>query len=390
MLPDPEKPLRPKSGLIVIGIWAKHGARELNYSSDIDIVVFSDPNAGIVKDSDEATDVFARMVRRLWCGSCRSAPATVYVFRTDLRLRPDPGSTPLAFPLYAALNYYESRGQNWERAAFIKARPVAGDLEARRALPQGAGALRSSANISILPPFPIFIRFKRQIHAHRGFGEHSGQGPQCQDRSRRHSRDRVLRPDPAADRRRARMPAAQNAPHRRDAGGAGARPLGSTRRRLGRWLKATGTCAMSSTASRWCVTSRATRLPESEAELARIALMMGEASTGKLRQDLCRGSHQSGALLRRAVREGGGAVGRHRQSWCSPARMMIPARSRTLAELGFERPADISAHHPHLAFTAATAPPSRGGARAADRIDAGAAGGVIMGQPGAPTGAGSV
>ena len=50
-----------------------------------------------------------------------------YVFRTDLRLRPDPGATPIAIPLTAALSYYESMGQNWERAAFIKARPVAGE-----------------------------------------------------------------------------------------------------------------------------------------------------------------------------------------------------------------------------------------------------------------------
>ena len=167
MLPDPENPC-DKSGLIVLGM-GKHGARELNYSSDIDIVVFFDPDAGIVKDSDEATDVFARMVRRL-VRIMQERTGDGYVFRTDLRLRPDPGSTPLAFPLYAALNYYESRGQNWERAAFIKARPVAGDLEA------GERFLKE------LVPF-VFRKYldfaaisdihsiKRQIHAHRGFGD---------------------------------------------------------------------------------------------------------------------------------------------------------------------------------------------------------------------------
>ncbi len=51
-----------------------------------------------------------------------------YVFRTDLRLRPDPASTQIAISLASALNYYESTGQNWERAAMIKARPCAGDL----------------------------------------------------------------------------------------------------------------------------------------------------------------------------------------------------------------------------------------------------------------------
>jgi glutamate-ammonia-ligase adenylyltransferase len=92
------------------------------------------------------------------------------VFRTDLRLRPDPGSTPLAIPVEAALNYYEGRGQNWERAAMIKARPVAGDLEA------GAAFLKE------LQPY-VWRKYmdyaaiadvhsiKRQIHAHKGHGE---------------------------------------------------------------------------------------------------------------------------------------------------------------------------------------------------------------------------
>ena len=51
-----------------------------------------------------------------------------YVFRVDLRLRPDPASTQIAISIASALNYYESTGQNWERAAMIKARPCAGDL----------------------------------------------------------------------------------------------------------------------------------------------------------------------------------------------------------------------------------------------------------------------
>ncbi|MGC5301849.1 hypothetical protein, partial [Escherichia coli] len=51
-----------------------------------------------------------------------------YVFRVDLRLRPDPSSTPAALPVEAALDYYQTVGQNWERAAMIKARPAVGDL----------------------------------------------------------------------------------------------------------------------------------------------------------------------------------------------------------------------------------------------------------------------
>lgn len=155
------------SGLIVLGM-GKLGARELNYSSDIDAVVFFEPSAGIMDDPYDATENFGRMMRRL-VRIMQERTADGYVFRTDLRLRPDPGSTPLAIPVEAALLYYEGRGQNWERAAYIKARPVAGDIKA------GENFLRE------LTPF-IFRKYldyaaiadihsiKRQIHAHKGHG----------------------------------------------------------------------------------------------------------------------------------------------------------------------------------------------------------------------------
>ena len=104
----------------------KHGGRELNYSSDIDIVAFFDPECGAMTDPLEATKFYARLVQKL-AALMQDRTDYGYVFRTDLRLRPDPGSTPVAIPLDAALAYYESRGQNWERAAWIKARPCAGD-----------------------------------------------------------------------------------------------------------------------------------------------------------------------------------------------------------------------------------------------------------------------
>ncbi len=155
------------SGLIVLGM-GKLGARELNYSSDIDLVVFFEPFAGILVSPEDATETFGRMMRRL-VRIMQERSADGYVFRTDLRLRPDPGSTPLAVPVEAAILYYEGRGQNWERAAFIKARPVGGDLAA------GEGFLRE------LVPF-VYRKYldyaaiadihsiKRQIHAHKGFG----------------------------------------------------------------------------------------------------------------------------------------------------------------------------------------------------------------------------
>ncbi len=155
------------SGLIVLGM-GKLGAQELNYSSDIDAVVFFEPSAEIVADPLDALETFGRMMRKL-IRIMQERTADGYVFRTDLRLRPDPGSTPLAIPVEAALTYYEGRGQNWERAAYIKARPVAGDIKA------GNNFLRE------LTPF-VFRKYldyaaiadihsiKRQIHAHKGHG----------------------------------------------------------------------------------------------------------------------------------------------------------------------------------------------------------------------------
>ena len=113
------------SGFTVLGM-GKLGARELNYSSDIDLVLIYDP-ASHPAYADRLSLTFARLARDL-CALMEARDADGYVFRTDLRLRPDPAATPPAISLPAALTYYESMGENWERAAMIKARPVAGDI----------------------------------------------------------------------------------------------------------------------------------------------------------------------------------------------------------------------------------------------------------------------
>jgi glutamate-ammonia-ligase adenylyltransferase len=166
-LPDPTHPSE-RSGLIVLGM-GKLGASELNYSSDIDLVIFFDPMAQIAVDANEAVETFSRLVRRL-IRIMQERTGDGYVFRTDLRLRPDPGATPLAISVDSAMLYYESRGQNWERAAFIKARPIAGDIKAGEAF------------LKDLVPF-VFRKYldyaaiadihsiKRQIHVHKGHGE---------------------------------------------------------------------------------------------------------------------------------------------------------------------------------------------------------------------------
>jgi glutamate-ammonia-ligase adenylyltransferase len=119
------------SGLAIFAL-GKHGGQELNYSSDIDIVAFYDLEKGVLADPAEATRFYSRMVQKL-VGLMEERQAHGYVFRTDLRLRPDPGSTPVAISFDAALAYYEVRGQNWERAAWIKARACAGDRQVGQA-----------------------------------------------------------------------------------------------------------------------------------------------------------------------------------------------------------------------------------------------------------------
>ncbi|MFQ5954445.1 MAG: bifunctional [glutamine synthetase] adenylyltransferase/[glutamine synthetase]-adenylyl-L-tyrosine phosphorylase, partial [Kiloniellales bacterium] len=116
------------SGLIVLAM-GKLGARELNYSSDIDLIVLYDDEKVFYTGRDSVQSCFVRLAQDL-VSILGDRTADGYVFRTDLRLRPDPGATPLAISVAGAETYYGSVGQNWERAAMIKARPVAGDKRA--------------------------------------------------------------------------------------------------------------------------------------------------------------------------------------------------------------------------------------------------------------------
>jgi [glutamine synthetase] adenylyltransferase / [glutamine synthetase]-adenylyl-L-tyrosine phosphorylase len=115
-------------GYFVIGM-GKLGASELNYSSDIDLIVFYDLERAGLAPNVEASALFVKLTRDL-VRMLQERNADGYVFRTDLRLRPDPGATQIALSTEAGLTYYESFGQNWERAALIKARVIAGDFEA--------------------------------------------------------------------------------------------------------------------------------------------------------------------------------------------------------------------------------------------------------------------
>ena len=156
------------AGLIVLAM-GKHGGGELNYSSDIDLVVFYTPDAMPVAPGVDMRKFFITLVRDM-AALLQTPTADGFAFRVDLRLRPDPGATQVAISVLAALSYYETVGQNWERAVYIKARPIAGDLAAGEAF------------LSEIGPF-VWRRYydfasiedvhsmKRQIHAVRGHGD---------------------------------------------------------------------------------------------------------------------------------------------------------------------------------------------------------------------------
>ncbi len=123
-----EELLETCAGVTVLAM-GKMGAAELNYSSDIDLIVISDASVLPEDSIPELRAEFVRITRQL-VKSLSEVTRGGYVFRTDLRLRPNPSTTPVCVSAEAALRYYESTGRTWERAALIKARPAAGDLAA--------------------------------------------------------------------------------------------------------------------------------------------------------------------------------------------------------------------------------------------------------------------
>ncbi|MEM6534196.1 MAG: bifunctional [glutamine synthetase] adenylyltransferase/[glutamine synthetase]-adenylyl-L-tyrosine phosphorylase [Pseudomonadota bacterium] len=116
-------------GLVIFAL-GKMGAGELNYSSDIDMAAFFDRDVfdGGAREPGDAAMRLVREAMRILDDRTRDG----YVFRTDLRLRPDPSSNPLAVSISRAADYYQSIGQNWERMVWIKGRPVAGDVSLGR------------------------------------------------------------------------------------------------------------------------------------------------------------------------------------------------------------------------------------------------------------------
>ncbi|MSO73258.1 MAG: bifunctional [glutamine synthetase] adenylyltransferase/[glutamine synthetase]-adenylyl-L-tyrosine phosphorylase [Rhodospirillaceae bacterium] len=155
-------------GYAVLGL-GKLGGRELNYSSDIDLFVFYDerrlPYVGKKSPQEFAIQLTKDLTHHL-----QERTAQGYVFRTDLRLRPDPGSTAIAVSREAAQVYYESYGQNWERAAMIKARAIAGDMSAAAAFIHDLQPFIWRKSLDFYAIQDIHS-IKRQIYAHKGGGK---------------------------------------------------------------------------------------------------------------------------------------------------------------------------------------------------------------------------
>ena len=163
-LAHPDDPER-QCGVIVLGM-GKLGAHELNYSSDIDLIILFDAERMDYRGRDDIQSLMARLARDL-VKLLEERTADGYVFRTDLRLRPDPASTPPAVSVAAAEGYYGSLGQNWERAAMIKARPVAGDIPAGYAFLKALGPFIWRKHLDFAAIRDIHS-IKRQIDARHG------------------------------------------------------------------------------------------------------------------------------------------------------------------------------------------------------------------------------
>jgi len=113
------------TGMAVIAL-GKLGSCELNYSSDVDLLLLFDPVTLPRRERDDPGEAAVRIGRRM-IEILQQRTADGYVARVDLRLRPSPEVTPIVLPVNAAISHYESSALPWERAAFIRGRAAAGD-----------------------------------------------------------------------------------------------------------------------------------------------------------------------------------------------------------------------------------------------------------------------
>jgi len=154
-------------GYFIIAM-GKLGAMELNYSSDIDFMVFYDAERAGLAEGTEPSQFFVKLTREL-VRLIQEGTGDGYAYRTDLRLRPDPGATQIALSTDAGLTYYESFGQNWERAALIKARIMAGDTALGEDFLDQLSPFIWRKYLDFAAVADIHA-MKRRVHAHKGHG----------------------------------------------------------------------------------------------------------------------------------------------------------------------------------------------------------------------------
>lgn len=167
-------PDNPVPGLFVLAV-GKYGARELNYSSDIDFNIFYDPDTITLPDPNRAQRTLIRLSQALIRGFEAMTPEG-YIFRTDLRLRPDPRSNAVAVSTHTAERYYETIGQNWERAAMIKARVCGGDMACGEAFISDVLSQFIWRRNLDYAAIEDILAIKRQIHASKSGHEISVPG----------------------------------------------------------------------------------------------------------------------------------------------------------------------------------------------------------------------
>ena len=144
----------------------KYGARELNYSSDIDLIALFDPSKVDYRGARSIQQFFVGLTQKLG-RLINDRLDNGYVFRVDWRLRPDPGATPLALSMASAWAYYIERGETWERAAMIKARPAAGDMALGHAFLNRLTSFVWPERVDFWTLREI-RQLKQRINAHRG------------------------------------------------------------------------------------------------------------------------------------------------------------------------------------------------------------------------------
>ena len=159
-------------GWAIIGL-GKLGARELNYSSDIDLIALYDERANTPTDptvSDKQVRRFNTLTRRL-SQLLSQQTNDGFGWRVDFRLRPDPAVTPLCLTVSAAVSYYESIARTWERAAFIRARPIAGDIQAGRQFLEQISSFiwRRNLDYTVLDDLQIWLRHLPPAPDYLGF-----------------------------------------------------------------------------------------------------------------------------------------------------------------------------------------------------------------------------